>query len=152
MAIKTITVRGEGVMQEGIATNAITPGHLLERTSTADELQVHSVSGGVHGAIIAVEDELQGNEIDDAYANNARIFFKIFRKGDVFNGIIANGEAIAIGDYVVSNGNGEMKEIVGDSSGTIVEEHAVGVALDAVDMSDSSAADPASARCRIEVV
>lgn len=153
MAIKTITVRGEGVMQEGIATNALTPGHLLERTSTANELQVHSAAGGRHQCIIAVEDELQGNEIDDAYANDARIFFKFFLRGDVFFGKIANAQNVAIGDYLVSNGNGELKkagvELIDSSA--IEQETPVGVALDAVDMSGSSAVDP-TGRCRVEVI
>jgi len=53
---------------EKVANAAITPGHLLELMST-NKVKVHaSLAGVVTSKMFALEDELQGKEIDDAYA------------------------------------------------------------------------------------
>ena len=148
MAYKTITIMGDGVRKERTANAAITPGQLIYILST-DKVAVHADAGGVAQRMFAVEDDLQGKEIGDAYSANNVCVYCVFRPGDEVYALIADGENIAIGDKLVSNGDGDLKEATLDSSG---EDHVLAIALEAIDLSDSSGADPASRRCRVEIM
>lgn len=150
MAFNTIRIQTDAPTKEGKASGAITPGHLLERTSAADTVKVHATAGIKSGCLFAIEDGWQGKTIADAYVTTTKVFFIAAQRGDIIYARIANGEAIAIGDLLVSNGNGELKEHTKDSSGTIVEEYVIGQALTACDMSGSSAVDPTNV-CQVEI-
>jgi len=149
MAYKTISVDTDAPVKEEKADAAITPGWLLERTATG--VKAHATAGAKAQRIFAIEDENQGKEIDDDYASAARCFFKNFRPGDLVYALIKEGENIAIGDWLVSGGDGSLAEALADSSGTIFEQDCVAVALEALDLSGSSGEDPASRRCIVEV-
>jgi len=150
MAYRTITIKGDGVGFEAVANAAITPGMLCETMSTA-KVRAHSVAGGNAEAMVAIEDELQGKEIGTAYAADAVVLMRRFVPGDEFYGLIANGEDIAIGDFLESAGNGRLRKHAADSAGAVEAANPiVGVASEAVDMSDSSAADP-TGRCIVRV-
>lgn len=149
MAYKTIILKGDGVSEEALADGANTPGMLLERT-TAGLFKVHSSAGQPAEALFSVEDELQGNEIDDAYADAARVLARSFRKGDQVYAFLNNGETAAIGNYLESAGNGRLRVYAADSAGAVeYPASIVGQALLAVDMSGSSGADPSG---RIPIV
>ena len=62
-----------------------------------------------------------------------------------------NGENIAIHDKVIASTGGYIAEASGDSSSVITEEWVIGEALEAKDMSGSSAVDPSSNLCLIEI-
>ena len=151
MAYKTISIETDARDKEGIASGAITPGHLLERTSTADTLQVHAVAGGRAQRHFAIEDEHQGKEIGDAYSSADRVFFRTFQPGDRVYALIKDGENIAIGDKLVSGADGTLQKAAADSSGTILEQDVVAIALEACDMSGSSGEDP-TGRCEVEIM
>lgn len=151
MAIKTISVIGEPVQQELLCDAAITPGHLCERTATG--AKVHATAGGSAAKLFALEDDLQGNEITDAYTAANQGQFGHFRPGDQVYALIADGENIAIGDWLESAGDGTLREVDADASvGDIVPNSVVAYAEEACDMSGSSGADPATARCLITIV
>ncbi len=143
---KTIVLKGMGIRKERIAAAAITPGHLVEITS-ANKVQVHATGGGLAQKAFAVEDDMQGKTISDAYATGNRVQYNVFCGGEEVNAIIADGENIAIGDKLVSNGDGTLKELTSESG----DETVVAIAVEAVDMSGSSAADP-SGRCAVEII
>lgn len=143
---KTIVLKGGGIKKERAAVAAITPGHLIEVTS-ADKVQVHSTAGGLAQKAFAVEDDLQGNTITDAYAAADRVQYMVLERGAEVNALIADGEAIAIGDKLVSAGDGTLKELTSEST----DESVVAIALEACDMSGSSGADP-SPRCAVEIM
>lgn len=146
MAYKTITITSNQPPKEGIASGTIKPGMVLVRTSTADTVQAHSSSEGrVYANLVAIEDELQGNDIDDDYSSAARVFFRSFLTGDEVFAYIASGQSIAIGDELTSNGDGYLKKLVNDSSSADQDKVAFGTALTACDASS------AAARCRVEV-
>lgn len=142
----TIVLKGLGTRKERQAVAAITPGHLVELTS-ANKVQAHGTAGGFAQKAFAVEDDLQGNTITDAYATDARVQYNVMLPGDEINALIADGEDISIGDKLVSNGDGTLKAVTSETT----DESTVGIALEAVDMSGSSAADP-TGRCAIEIV
>jgi hypothetical protein len=147
MAAKTIVLKGHGVRREAVANAAITPGHLVELMSTG-KVKVHATSDGWGAKMFAVEDDLQGNSIDDAYSTGAMVQYNVMSPGDEVFAILKNGENAAIGDKLISAGDGTLKE----ASSEIDFDSIIGIALEAVDMSGSSAVDPASARIKIMIV
>jgi hypothetical protein len=153
MSIRTIIRKGDGVNVEGIASGVLRPGMILERTSTANTFQAHSDDAPAikTAPYVLLEDELQGKGIYDAdgdletYASGARLpHIRILSPGDRFDGILSNGEVVALGGKVESNGDGKLQAF---TSGQIV-----GVAVSALDLSDSSGADPAEDFITIEVI
>jgi len=148
----TITIKGTPVKGEALASGVVKPGYLLERTSAAtDTVKAHATKGGKALMMFALEDDLQGDGIDDNYASGDLVQFGIFRSGDEVLAWIANGQAIAKADDLSSNGDGTLSEAVPDSSGIITETHVIARAREACDMSGSSAVDP-SGRCIVEIL
>jgi hypothetical protein len=137
------------VVNEFTATAvAITPGMLLELTS-AELVQAHSTEGGPVLPMFALEDELQGKGITDNYAVSAKIQVWTAVRGEEVYALLADGEDVAVGDFLISDGTGKLKAATADSSAVVVEEFPIAIALEAVDMSGSSGADPSG---RIKVV
>ena len=144
------------VIFEAVANATITPGMLIELMSTG-KVRAHATAGGnIVPVTFALEDELQGNGIDDDYAALDQVQCWIPYRGDEVNAILKNGENVAIGDYLESAGNGELQKYVADVDSSnditsIYPTQIVGVALEAVNMSGSSAADP-DGRIRVRIV
>ena len=146
---KSVRVKNySNVFEEYTATAvAITPGMLIEVTS-AGTVQAHSSQGAFAIPMFAGEDELQGNGIDTAFAVSAKIpECWIAGRGDIVNALLADGETAVIGSLLVSDGAGRLKVATDDTS-LYLEEHVIGIALEAVDMSGSAGVDPSA---RIEV-
>jgi hypothetical protein len=149
MSRNTIILEGLPIEKYLVANASITPGHLIERMST-NKVRVHASAGGHAQKMFAIEDDLQGNDINDAYTATAQVRCGIFGRGSVVNALIGNGQNIAIGDPLESAGTGELRKYTHDSAGLDTTNNIVAYALEAVDMSDSSAADPAG-RCAVEI-
>jgi hypothetical protein len=151
---RTITIMGEPVRKEAIANAAITPGHLIYELSTG-KVAVHAVSGGNAQTMFALEDELQGKEISQAYSSGDQVLYGVFRRGDEVNALLANGQNVAIGAALESNGDGTLKahtpvDLEDSDPGDSYTRSIVGYAKEAVDMSGSSGEDP-SGRIRVEI-
>lgn len=131
------------IFEEYTATAvAVNPGMLLELTS-AGLVQAHSTAGGNVLPMFALEDELQGNGIGDAYAVSGKIQVWIPTRGDQVQAILADGENASVGDLLESNGDGYLRVHVpvtadSDDAVTVVPNPIVGVALENVDLSGSS--------------
>ena len=141
---------------------AIIPGYLLERTSTSPRVQAHSTQGGdVAPIMVALEDDLNTNDtkiINQAYAATAGTKIQVWfpQRGDEANMILEDGENISVGDKLESNGNGKLKKYTADvdpahdsddadAATTQYGNQIVAVALEAVDLSDSSGAEDSGA-------
>ena len=125
------------------AAAAVTPGMLLELT-TAGYVQAHSSSGQNVFPYFALENELEGGGISDAYATGDKVKVWIPGRGDVVHALLADGENAAIGNFVESNGDGYLKVHAADemSAGTdVYSNQIVGQVIEAVDLSDSSGAE-----------
>jgi len=145
MAYRTITITSNQPPKEGKASGTIYPGMALYRTSTADQVAVHNVQQGkIHGNLVAIEDELQGNGIADAYSTTNRILFRSFLPGDEVYLKIKSGQNISIGDKLVSGGNGYFEKERADSS-AVDDVDSFAVALEACN------ATAGTAMCRAEV-
>jgi len=150
-----------GLRKESNAAAAITPGQLLERAS-ATTVQRHSVSGGDAQKMFAMEDDLQGKEISQDYATGNVVMFAYCLPGTEINAILENDTAaVSVGDPLMSAGNGNLRKHTAAASNsdgafdeggeTVYSEPIVAWAMEALDLSDSSGADPASARIQVEV-
>ncbi len=146
MAYNTIKVKKySDVIEEMVASAAVTPGMLLIIESTG-KVKAHDQADKDAFPIFALEDELQGKGIDDAYAANAPVQCWIPYRGDIVNAILADGEKVDIGDPLTSDGHGRLKKHVTDTGSsavpwTVYPEQIVGYAAEALDLSGSSGAE-----------
>ena len=135
------------VINEYDAEAAITPGMLIELTSS-NTVQAHSTAGGNTGRMFALEDELQGNSISDAYAADDKVQCWCTTPGEeVYAILVDDSAAVSIGDFLESNGDGyltkhetdtESFESAETGSISVYPEQIVGIALEALDLSGSS--------------
>ncbi len=149
-----IVIKGTGIRYEALANAALTPGHLLYLLSTG-KVAVHATAAGNAEKMFAVEDDLQGNDIDDAYSSGDLVQYEIMPRGNEVYALLSNGQSVAIGDPLESAGDGTLRKHVPDidsasDTETIYAEAIVGYAMEAVDMSGSSGVDP-SGRIRVRI-
>jgi len=154
MAYDTIKLKKYvDIIEEYAAAAAITPGMILELTS-AGKVQAHSTAEGNWFRLIALEDELQGNDIDDAYAADDRVQVWIPVPGEEGYAILADGYDVDIGDELASNGDGYLREHTAETeswgvseagSVTVYPNQIVAVALEAVDTGGSSGEESSGA-------
>lgn len=149
MAYNTIKLKKYlDIIEEYKAHEAITPGELLELNSDKEVLP-HATAGGNVLAMFALEDELQGKDIDDDYVTGDQVQVWITVRGEEVYAILKDGENVSIGDFLESAGDGLLqkhtKDIVeGGSSAesledtTIYTNQIVAIALQALDLSTSS--------------
>lgn len=122
--------QGATPQDERLAGGTIKPGHLI-KANTSDRVVVHDTAGGAAEKLVAIEDALQGNTIDDSYSSGDRVFFVSLQPGDEAYMFVSAGENISVGDQMSSNGDGCLREVQGS-------DKALFVALEAVDASDSN--------------
>jgi len=117
MAKNTIKLKKySDVIEEFVAGAAITPGMLV--TLNADGKVIpHGEAAGNAIPMFALEDELQGKTIDDAYKAGAPVQVWVAGRGDIVNAIA--GAVINAGDFLVSDGTGKLKP-AGTGTGSVV--------------------------------
>lgn len=126
------------VINEWVANAAITPGMLVELMST-NKVRAHADErGNVCPPMFALEDELQGKSITDAYVAGDKVQCWVAQRGEEVYALLKDGENVAIGDKLESAGNGYLTKFGSDS---ISMEQIVAIALEAVDRSTSSGGD-----------
>lgn len=135
MARSTIALKGNFVRKEGQASAAITPGHLVE-FGGAKDLRVHSTVGGQARKAFALENDLVGQGIADAYDANDTVQYGVFEPGAEVFAIVTY--AAQKGDFLESNGDGRLK-----LASTPIEGSNIAVAMETVAGAGS---------CRVEVL
>lgn len=142
MAYNTIKIKKYAdIIEELVANAAITPGMLVEIMSTG-KVRAHATSAGNAVPMFALEDELQGKDIDEAYAAADQVQCWIPGRGDMVYALLADGENVAIGDFLTSNGDGYLKKFIGGAS--TLEDYPLEIvaqAREAIDRSGSSGED-----------
>ena len=150
MANNTIKVKKySDVIEEKVASGVITPGMLLI-IDNADKVKAHNAVDKDATPIFALENELLGKGINDAYAIGEPVQCWIPYRGDIVNAILADGENVAIGDALTSSGTGMLKKHVLDAgaSGTpwgVYPLQIVAYATEALDLSGSSGEETSGA-------
>lgn len=108
MAVNTIFLKGCGYHLEKVAQATIKPGYLLQLNSY-DKVIPHNAAGGQWTRMIAKEDALQGNTTANTYASGDVVMIHQAIPGDVVQmRIPVNAATVAIGDKVMSNGDGTV--------------------------------------------
>lgn len=138
---KTIGLKAPGVREEFTASEAITPGHLVE-FGGSNEIQKHSTAGGEIGAVkIAVENDVVGDDVDTDYVSGEQTQVDAPHGGAVYMLRLANGENVTRGTALESAGDGTV-QAAGTASSSAAHAGIVGEADEDLDMSGSSGEDP----------
>ncbi len=145
---KTITLKGDHIRKEAIASAAINPGHLVE-FGGAQELRVHAGAGLNARKAFALENDLIGGGIGDAYALNQTVQYGVFPPGaEVYALLAAAATAVTIGLALESDGDGTLRLLTTDAATDDTQrDSVVAYALEAVDNSGGGS----EARIRVEV-
>lgn len=141
----TIKIKGECITKEAEAAAAITPGHLVELDS-AGKVQVQSTAGAAAQRAFALENDLIGGAVGDAYATGGTVKYGIFEPGAEVYAFLDGGENVAIGATLVPAGDGSLIAETSFEAGAVCA-----IAKEAVDNSSESAGG-AQARITVEVV
>jgi len=158
----TIVLKGDLYRnsEEAYADGAITPGMLVENTTTATtqpgerpRVQAHSTAGGYAEKMFAIENsyrggrstttlDIEGGLIDDAYAADDLVFIHYAQPGDEIYALLpANAAAVIKTDFLTSSGDGTVKKATSTDQRLFKP-------LEAVDNSANSS----TARIRIRVL
>lgn len=124
---ETIVLKGDPILKEAQASAAISPGHVIE-FGGAKDVQKQSTADKNTLLRVAVENDLIGETIEDAYAANDNVLYVSLRPGDEAQlRVAASAAAIVKGDQLELTGDGTLNKL---AAGTAVAE-----ALEAVDNS-----------------
>jgi hypothetical protein len=138
-SVHTIKLKNySDVFEEYTAGGTIYPGMLL-LMSAADTVVAHNDDVPVNCLpMFALEDALQGKDIDDPYVIGDPVKVWVPYRGDEVYGILEDGANASVGSFLTSNGAGMLQ--VASSS-----EACVGIALESLNLSGSSGVEESSA-------
>lgn len=140
MGFHTVKIKKySDVIEEFVANATLYPGMLIELISTG-KVQKHASEDGNVFPMFALEDEMQGKGIVDAYAAADVVQCWIPYRGDIVYGLLEDGQSVLIGDELTSAGNGYLKKYVPTDDSTFVQHplQIVGWAAETLDLTGSS--------------
>lgn len=123
---KTIALKGDFIRKEREANAAIIPGNLIEVMSTGF-VRKHSTLGGQGQKAFALENDLIGKGIDDAYAAGDQVQYGVFSPGTEIYAWLQINESSVIGDFLESDGLGNLAV-----ASSPIEGSNIAIALEAV--------------------
>ncbi len=136
-----------------VAGADVLPGMLVERTAAGHIAhengcrRPHSTAGGIAQLSFAIEYDITGGTIRDAYTNGDNMMEALCRHGDVVYALLAVGQNVTVtggpGSYLSSAGDGSLRVAAAAS-----DDHIVAQAKEIVNNSAGSAA----ARIRVEIM
>lgn len=140
MARVKVILGGDPIIkEEHVATEAMTPGHLLARASTTT-ISKNAVASADIALLFAMEREEMGKGITDAYAIGDVVKVAVCYPGCRVYAFIPSGQNISACGYLEADATGCLKAY---SAGKRLAQ-----ALEAVDNS----AGPGDARIRVELI
>ena len=161
MAYNSVIIKNyNNHFEEYEANAALSPGMLIELMSTG-KVRKHATEGGNALPMFAIENKLEGEDINDAYAAADKVQCWIPVRGDEVYAQIEDEQNIAIGDFLESNGLGYLQkitnvEISSQAADVVYPLQIVAQALEALDLSSLSAAGssdtPSRQFCRVRIV
>ncbi len=140
-----IVIKGDPIHKEGIATESVTPGDLLDLVSGSAAtvggthlvayLRKHATAGGNASKAFALEQDYLGSvppavAIDKVYATNDQVFYGVFRPGDELFARIKASENVTYGAFLESNGDGTLRIALGGSAAAAQNARLVARALE----------------------
>lgn len=137
---RRIHSKGNFIQEEAVAGGAgIYPGMLVKLNSSS-QVVVHDDEGGYAECAVALEDVLQGKTVSDVYSSGSLVSYLIPVAGAEVNVLIEAGQDIAVGDKLISAGNGKFKESSDIDSGEVLDQ-ILFIATEACDLTGSGAVD-----------
>lgn len=107
MAKKQIALLGTPyVNEDGLAGEAITPGHLVSGVGT---IVKHATAAAYCARAFALERDELGNGVDTDYASGDTVKVGVFTPGQRVNAFIASGQNITAGALLESAGDGTLR-------------------------------------------
>ncbi len=156
MALNRIILQGDRTRTKTFKCSvAVKPGMLIAFATAGDagKIKPHASAGQNAVKMFAVEESYRGGGIDDVYAINDQVKVYPALAGDEINGLLANGQNVAIGDPLESDGAGGLQKHTpqtvnegGAATFTIYLNAIVAYALEAVNNSSG-----AQARIKVQV-
>lgn len=143
MAIRRIHSKGPYSYEEATTLGVVSPGMLVE-LSSANLLIPHAEEGGRAEAAFAMEDDLQGKAVGDAYTTGTIAGYILPGKGSEVNALLKAGEVVLQGAELVSAGDGNL-QARGSSGSGVTEWQTIAIAMEA----KTSGASAALMRVRI---
>ena len=141
----TIILKGDGVQKEGIADAAITPGYLVEVMTTGN-IRKHAGAGLNTQAAFALENEVIGEGIDDAYAIADNCIYSVLGNGAEVYALVANAVVVVVGSYLESAGDGTLRPLATSAAtADTARESAVAISLEAFTATGET-------RCRVAIL
>lgn len=138
MARRNIALMGKPyVTEEGVASEAITPGHLVKGVTSIAKVSTAALA---HPRNFALEREELGSDIDTAYASGDVVKVGAFHQGSRVLALIASGQNITADAKLEAAADGTLRVF---ASGVVLAR-----ALESV----NNAAGPGVARLRVEVI
>lgn len=140
------------IINERVAAATIIPGMLIELIA-AGTVQAHSTAEGNAFPEFALEDEMQGRDIDDNYAADDPVQCWSCQAGEEVYAILADGYTVVVGDWLASNGDGFLRLHVAETESWNVSEggtvtvnplQIVAQAIEAIDTGGSSGIEESS--------
>lgn len=145
---ETILLKGSPLRKQADAAGAITPGHLVARTS-ATEVNVHPTAGGNAQKAFAVENDFAGDGIDHAYQTGEAVQYDVFYPGCEVYALLADNQNATVGSFLQSNGDGTLRVLAAAGAANTLTETIVGTVIQAVDTRGGASAP---ARIKVEVM
>jgi hypothetical protein len=133
-------------IDEADAAGVISPGQLIRLNVDGDVIPHDIAYGGAERAF-AVEDALQGRGIETDYASGEKVSYILAAPGDEVYAWLAFGESVVVGDYLGSDGFGNLA--INAESGLHQTGQTLAVAIEALDNSES---DDNNARIKVRVL
>lgn len=118
-----ILLDGEAREEDFVASEAITPGELVEHGGS-DDIQAHSTASGTQVERIFVREQVEnsGNGIDDDVPSGDTATVIYPEQGAKVQAFLAHGENVSEGDALESDGNGALQaQSSGDTIGYAAE-------------------------------
>jgi hypothetical protein len=98
------------VVNDLAASEAITPGHLIEKFNNGGVWRVRKHTGtSLAGSTYATEQSMLNKGVSDAYAANDLVEAVVGSPGTTIWALIASGQTIVFGNDLESAGNGTLK-------------------------------------------
>jgi hypothetical protein len=138
MARRKIALLGQPLItEEGTASEAITPGHLVQGVTSISKRSTAAIATSKS---FALERDEMGDDIDTAYASGDTVKVGHFHSGQRVYAFIASGQNITADQKLEPAADGTLRAI---AAGV-----AIARALEAV----NNSAGPSTARIRVEVL
>lgn len=116
---KIVLIGDGGRHEEGVAGSALYPGQLVKKNSSGN-IVVHDVQGGPALLRVIKEDSLKANTVLQALTSGDVVPYHVAAKGNKLLMLLKNGQNVAIGEPLMSAGDGTLITNPGEQLANIV--------------------------------